>query len=142
MHERSRERDRRILISILIDIERGLGQIVILPVVPETRGRFVKAFADLIPGPWEEVTRAFSQARQQVESDDFDWQYVEGVGLTGQMLEWKRSMLDRTIQHGGIRRFLKIANSLLGSLSGAIPVLEIVKEYKENVEAAMARSGD
>lgn len=142
MHERNRDTDKRILISILVDIEKGLVRIIAVPIDAARRGRFLKGFAELIPGPWDEVARSFNQARAPIEKEDLDWQYVEGIGLTGRMLEWKRSMLDRVIQHGGIRRILKIANSLLGSLSGAIPVLEIAKEYKENIEAAMARGAD
>jgi hypothetical protein len=135
----SHRNDRKILIEILIEIESGLYNIVSVEVTirPVRHGRFRKEFAQLIPGPWEEVSSAFRQARKQLETDQLDWQYVEGIGLTGDMLKWKKAMLDQTVRSGGINRFLKIANSLLGSLSGAIPVLEIAKEYKENIEAAM-----
>jgi hypothetical protein len=45
--------------------------------------------------------------------------------------------LDQTLKEGVAEQFLKVANSILGSLSNAIPLLEIVKEYKEHVEASM-----
>jgi hypothetical protein len=57
--------------------------------------------------------------------------------MTGNMLRWKKAILDESVREGTVGRFLKFANAILGSLSKVIPPLEIVKEYKECVEGAM-----
>lgn len=63
-------------------------------------------------------------------------EYVEGIGMTGHWLRWKKALLDESVREGAVGRFLKFANAILGSLAKAVPPLEIVKEYKECVEEA------
>jgi len=138
MADPEHEEDKKILIEILMKIERQL-YFIVFEVGNNPRGepRFRKEFVELFPGPWNEVAASFQGARTMIEKDEINWQYVEGLGMAGSMLKWKKSFLDETIKSKAVGRFLKIANSILGSLSKAIPALEIVKEYKDHVEAAM-----
>jgi hypothetical protein len=119
---------------MLTKVER---QLFIIVHEPQQSARFRREFQEFFPGPWEEVAASFDKSRQMLASDELDWEYVEGIGLTGRMLDWKRRFLDETVREGGISRFLKVANSFLGSLSKVLLPLEAVKEYKEFVEAAL-----
>jgi hypothetical protein len=71
-----------------------------------------------------------------IEREELNWEYVEGVGMTGNWLRWKKRLLDESVREGTVGRFLKFANAILGSLAKVIPPLEVVKEYKECVEGA------
>jgi hypothetical protein len=137
MAEENRENDKKILLEILINIEGRLSLIVHersnVPRMPQFRREFMEFF----PGPWDQVAAHFKQSRAMIERDDINWEYVEGIGMTGRMLEWKKRFFDETLKQGVNSRFFDVANSILGSLSKAIPPLEAVKEYKEHVEAAM-----
>jgi len=139
MAETQREKDKRILVEMLVIVEDRLYRVVVelSHAAPQSKLKFRNEYAQFFPGPWEEIKTRFDQSRQIVQGDDLDWQYVEGIGLTGKMLEWKKRFLDQVVEEGGTTRFLKVANSLLGSLSTVIPPLEAVREYKEHVEAAM-----
>jgi hypothetical protein len=136
--EDDHKEDKRILVEMLITIEHRLYAIV-----SETKGdtlaplRFRKEFVEMFPGPWHEVENSFRRVRDMIEKDEVRWEYVAGLGMAGPMLRWKKRFFDETVRQGVAGRFLKIANSILGSLSQAVPPLEIVKEYKEHVEAAM-----
>lgn len=120
------------LIECLDIIEKQLHQIVF-----DLQDRFRQESRENFPGPWPEVERRFKIARRQIESDEIDWHYVEGVGLTRSVLIWKRNLLKKAPKTGVLRRFLDIANSILGSLSGGLPVVEFIKEYKDMVEACL-----
>jgi hypothetical protein len=142
MAEESRKEEKRILIGILDAIEKQLHVIVFEP----TRGVhgvrfFRREFAAMLVEPWQQVQLHFRRSREMIEMDEFDWEYLEGVGMTGSWLRWKKRFLDETIRQRGRRRFFKVANSILGSLAKAIPPLEAVKEYKEHVEAAIRYPG-
>jgi hypothetical protein len=127
-----RAEDKKLLIECLKMIEEQLQFIVFH--LPE---KFRQEFRQEFPGPWEEVQRRFASARDQIEKDEIDWQYVEGVGLTSSTLKWKSDLLDKARRGGVLRRFLDMANSFLGSLSGALPIVEFIKEYKDMVEASL-----
>jgi hypothetical protein len=129
--------DKKILIEMLVTIEKRLYLIVF------ERGRnaagkspFRREFIRMLPGPWRQVEHAFLSARNMIEKDEVNWEYVEGIGMTGDMLRWKKVLLDESVREGTVGRFLKFANAILGSLAKVIPPLEIVKEYKECVEGA------
>ena len=127
-----RSDDKQNLIACLNLIETELRRIVF-----DQRERFRIEFRDDFPGPWMEVQRRFDLVRTQIRNDDLDWHYVEGVGLTKSDLVWKRSLLEKAARMGVLRRFLSMANTFLGSLSGALPIIEFIKEYKEMVEASL-----
>jgi hypothetical protein len=138
MADERQTEDKRILIEMLVTIEKRLHIIVFEHGVnAEGRSRFRKEFIKMLPEPWPEVEHAFLSARNMIEREEFTWEYVEGIGMTGNMLRWKKAMLDESVREGTVGRFLKFANAILGSLSKVIPPLEIVKEYKECVEGAM-----
>jgi hypothetical protein len=130
---REREHDKEILIAIVKDIGEQLEIIVF-----KRKDLFRKEFRHLFPGPWDDVKERIAKAIHALEHDNFNWEYVEGAGLVRDSLQFKRNMLTAAIGEGVVGRILKVINSILGSLSGALPILEGVKEYKEHVEAAVA----
>lgn len=133
------QEDKRILVEMLTTIEDRLRLYVIVEPAPDVPGkpRFRKEFAEMFPGPWHEVEASFLRSRQMMQNDEVRWEYVEGLGMAGPMLRWKKRFFDETVRQGVVGRFLKLSNSILGSLSKAVPPLELVKAYKEHVEAAM-----
>jgi len=138
MAQENREEDRRTLIAILNLIENRLYVIVFNPEEVGYREPLLRReFIGIVREPWRQVQASFLRSREMIEKDEINWEYVEGFGMTGDWLRWKKLLLDETLKQGVAGRFLKVANSILGSLSKAIPPLEIVKEYKEHVEAAM-----
>ena len=124
--------DIRVLVEILKTIESQLEKLVL-----HSPRKFRKEFAKLLPGPWKEVTRRFELARQQIAGTNVDWAYIEGVGLTSTSAKWKQDVLDAAVKTGVWSRILKVCNAILGSLSGAIPAVEFIKEYKDCVEACL-----
>jgi hypothetical protein len=128
-----REHDKRILITIVTDIGSQLKIIVF-----ERQQLFRTEYRAYFPGPWRDVEARLSRAVNDLEHDNFNWDYVERAGLVRDSLRFKRNMLTAGIKQGVVARVLKIINSILGSLSGAFPFLEAVKEYKDHVEAAIA----
>jgi hypothetical protein len=136
-----RERDKQILIEILKDIEKRL-HFIVFTYRTKIKGDspFRQEFISLVREPWSEVAAHFEFSRELIRRDELDWRYVEGIGLTRNILDWKKRMFDETIRQGGVRRFFKVAKSMLGSLSKAVPPLEFVMEYIELVEAAMKYS--
>jgi len=137
MAEENHEKDKKILLEILRNIEVRLSVIVHQTAAERGTPQFRKEFIEFFPGPWDQVTIHFGRSRHMIERDEVDWEYIEGIGMTGRMLEWKKRFFEETLKQGVTSRFLDVANSILGSLSKAIPPLEAVKEYKEHVEAAM-----
>jgi|SRR4051812_7397227 hypothetical protein len=127
------EEDKQSLIDCLHLIESQLRHIVF-----DLKGLFWPEFTESFPGPWKEVAHRFALAKKQIETDDINWEYVEGVGLTGPTLAWKRDLMAKAAKRGFIGRFLKFANSFLGSLAKGLPVVEFIKEYKEMVEGCIA----
>jgi hypothetical protein len=137
MANKEQTEDKKLLIEMLITIEKRL-YIVVFRHADEVRGqRFRKEFRQIVTEPWPQVEHAFRDARNIIESEQLNWEYVEGVGMTGNWLRWKKRLLDESVKEGTVGRFLKFANAILGSLSKVIPPLEIVKEYKDCVEGAM-----
>jgi hypothetical protein len=130
---KQREHDKRILITIVIDIGEQLKLIVF-----QRPQLFRTEFRAYFPGPWREVEATLSRAVTDLEQNNFDWKYIEGAGLVRDSLQFKRNMLTAAIKQGVVARTLKIINSILGSMLAGLPVLEPVKEYKELVEAALA----
>lgn len=128
--------NQRLLIEVLLTIEKRL-YIIVVGKGDEIGGRrFRKEFEHILMEPWPQVRDAFQSARSMIEREQLNWKYVEGVGMTGNWLRWKKRLLDESVKEGAVGRFLKLANAILGSLAKVIPPLEIVKEYKECVEAA------
>lgn len=129
--------DKKILIEMLVTIEKRLYIIVFeKDREASARSHFRNEFIRMLPGPWKEVEQAFKSARNMIAEDEVNWEYVEGFGMTGNMLRWKKALLDESVREGTVGRFLKFANAILGSLAKTVPPLELVKEYKECVEGA------
>lgn len=129
-----REKDRRILISVIVDIRDQLRFIVF-----ERRDLFRTEYRQYFPGPWNDVEGRLNRAANTLEAQqpDLHWEYLEGVGLVRDSLQFKRDMLTQA-KKGPISRLLKVINSILGSLAKVFGFLEAVKEYKEMIEAAIS----
>src|SRR2546427_6573139 len=87
------EHDKRILITILTDIGNQLRIIVF-----ERRDLFRKEFQPYFPGPWPDVEQRLARATNSLENNDFNWEYLEGVGLVRDSLQFKRNMLSEAIK--------------------------------------------
>jgi hypothetical protein len=57
------------------------------------------------------------------------------VGMFGESLAAKFSLLEFDLQAGAIKRALKRVNSMLGSMAKVFPSLHAVKELKDHAEA-------
>lgn len=136
MATEAQAQDMRLLIEMLLTIEKRLYIIVFGRVDEAGNHRFRKEFRQIVREPWPQVEHAFRDARNMIESEQLNWEYVEGIGMTGNWLRWKKRLLDESVKEGTVGRFLKFANAILGSLAKVIPPLEVVKEYKECVEGA------
>jgi len=128
MADENREKDKKILREILINMEGRLSLIVHHQLDVAGMPQFRREFVQFFPGPWDQITAHFTLSRAMIEKDEINWEYVEGIGMTGKMLEWKKRFFDETLRQGVTSRFFEISNSILGSLSKAIPPLEAVKE--------------
>ena len=116
-------------------VEDGLERIVHKPHLFLVRFRGAAGSA-----PWLDTKGRLDRAKTMITQNEISWEYVAGVGLVGHELKWKRDLLRTEREQGTVGRFLKLANSFLGSLSKVLPVLEPVKEFKENIEACVAYS--
>jgi hypothetical protein len=130
---RERKHDKGILIATLVTIREQMSIIVF-----HRQSLFRKEFQQYFPGPWRDVEERFNQAIIALETDQFNWEYVEGAGLVRDSLQFKSQMLTESIKQGVVGRTLKIINSILGSFAKVFPFLEAVKEYKEHIEAAIS----
>ncbi len=133
MPEVEREQDKEMLVEMLNWVENDLYVVVV-----KRKDLLHDDFRGLFPGPWKDIQGRLEESRQIIEHNDVQWEYVEGVGLTGESLKFKHGVYGQARKQGLLSRIFKVINSFLGSLSKAIPILEPVKEYKENVEAAMS----
>ena|SRR5258708_7855180 len=122
--------DRQTLVEMLEHVRMALSTVV------HKRPDLLRPdVRHLFDEPWAEVERAIEQGKHEVTN--VRWEYIEGVGLTSKQLSFKKKLFDIDIKSRIVGRIFKRINSFLGSLSRAIPVLEIVKEYKEQVEASI-----
>ena len=125
--------DKQVLDEILAIIHEEIRLLV-----EERLSLFREEMQEHFPGPaWGEIQWRIDTARLQVESDAFAWWHVERAGLTGEQGRWKRDVLKSVVRGRIVGAILRSINSLLGSLSSALPILEAVKEYKEQVEASI-----
>ena len=125
--------DKQVLDEILAIIHKEIQLLA-----EERLSLFREEMQEHFPGPaWDEIQGRIDIARFQVESDAFACWHVERAGLTGEQGRWKRDVLKSVVRGGIVGAILRSINSLLGSLSGALPILEAVKEHKEQVEAAV-----
>jgi hypothetical protein len=114
--------DKKLLIDMLVTIEKRL-YVIVFAAVESAAGKsgFRAEFVRMLPEPWREVEHAFVSARNMIEKEELNWEYVEGIGMTGHWLRWKKGMLDESVKEGTVGRFLKFANAILGSLAKVIP---------------------
>ena len=97
----------------------------------------------LLRASWEEVdaqTRVAVRIIQQRDEEIIDRLRI--YGLTGSQLRLKRGILQRLTdlfsrdrRQKTLRRLLDFVNSILGSLTGAVPLFDPLKELKEALEA-------
>lgn len=96
MAQENREEDKRTLVAILTLIENRLRVIVFEPEHLGYREQLLRQeFIKIIREPWGQVQATFQRSRQMIEKDEIKWEYVEGVGMTGDWLKWKKRLLGR-----------------------------------------------
>ncbi len=124
-------------IKMLDEILSNIGSI--LRIIVNKKDEFIRPeLTGSFPGPWTEVLSLLDEARKKLQSQDIDWEYVEGVGLTGVQLKFKHDLFMKDRLQRKVGRILRRANSILGSLAKVLPILEPVKEYKEQVEESLS----
>lgn len=96
---------------------------------------------------WPEVQAALGQVRQGLDGGTKIDTHLIDAGLTGDMLDlklhgfqqalaaWRSSIAVARTRL--LRRVLRWANIFLGSLASFLPPAEVVKEYKEALEAGV-----
>lgn len=62
---------------------------------------------------------------------------LQTVGLTGDSLRMKRTLLFEDGKRGLVKRIIARINSILGSLSSVIPAADVIKQFKDQTEASM-----
>jgi len=88
---------------------------------------------------WPQVEERLNSADLQIsgmrQEGDALWRELSAVGLTGNALTMKLSVLESVVAPWfAFGRVLRWINSFLGSLAEAIPGVDFVKEYKEMLE--------
>jgi hypothetical protein len=139
-------KESEMLLSFLDNISEDLEVIV-------TRWDFLiyKDLRDQARSAWyelkkSEVTANVKQQLLRLDENDLKVMELIKIGLWGKQLEWKifsyiyfrNRFLD---DHGQIwkkcKQMLKWADVILGTLTVAFPPLELLKEFKEGIEASL-----
>lgn len=127
---RSLEKEHQLIHDMLEMIEEEINTIV-----TDRRHLLRNDMRRFFPGPWEINRQRLIDARSSVHF--LRRGPIEDYGFTLDEARWKKSLLEHERDVGNHKGFLARANIVMGSLSHVIPALEAVKEYKEQVEAAM-----
>jgi len=156
--ERERE-DLKLLQSLILAIRRFLSWVVLdSRAIPEDMRTAFNAVLWVAIARLENAVMALGQIN---DTDSDSWKKLDDAGLIGEALRlkgdlWKLvttgasaqlspSARSSRVPTGRVKGFLdrvlepvfKLINSILGSLAGAFPPLELVKEYKDGVELAV-----
>ena len=123
-------RDREILVGML-----GYAHKFLFVLVFERKELLMKGTANVLRMGWEDAEASLVRASAQLR--EIDWRYVEGAGLTGRQLEMKDRLLRMDVGTGIVGRIIRRLDSIMGSLASVLPVLEIAREYKEQVEISI-----
>lgn len=78
------------------------------------------------------------RAQEQLEDlNPQQYARLEEVGLTGDPLRMKWSLIFSDLLRGRLKRLIARINSFLSSLSSVLPGVDIIKEFKDQTEASM-----
>lgn len=124
------DRDREILLGILDFAYRFLETLIF-----EKQKVLRQGTGNILKEGWHDAEVSFARAREQLHS--VKWEYIEGVGLSGRQLEMKDRLLRMDVGTGIVGRILQRLDSIMGSLAAVLPILEIAREYKEQVEISV-----
>ncbi|MFY9559881.1 MAG: hypothetical protein WAQ52_06585 [Terriglobales bacterium] len=131
------------------DRESRLLLIRLLQVSEQTLDRYLHELAQLqadLQVQFHELTRIWRTARANLRGvidsiriglSLIRRQALIQVGMFGDTLAAKFSLLALDIQEGAVKRVLKRLNSMFGSLAKVFPALHAVKELKDHAEATM-----
>ncbi len=84
---------------------------------------------------WPEIDVRIKEAREQLRG--VSEKRLGELGLTGSSLKLKIQGFMLARASGRMRRIFDWINTILGSLSGALPILEPVEEFKEALEHSL-----
>jgi hypothetical protein len=128
---------RDALIQFLTDLMKLMDFLVEHRIPAESRELFTERLADARA----QVDGVISKL-QQLEEKDPTYAKLQKAGMTGKWLMLKLREFYRLIKTSPVEAVLGMADTILGSLTGAFPPLEIVKESKKTVETRLKYGGD
>lgn len=129
---------RDALVQFLNDLQTLLKFLVNQRIPLESRVQFQNG----LNAATVQINAAITQLQQaQTEAHPVAAKLQE-VGLRGDSGKLKLREFYEAIKTSPLKAVLKFANIILGSLAKAIPVLELVQEYKETVETKLENGPD
>ena len=140
--EHGEESDRKLLLSFLVQLERGLRTVALEGYWMGERLTFIGETPYHLERAWGEVEGEFEAARNAVQYKEIE--VFQSAGLTGRslraklylLMEWASRAADTApfTWKRAVRRVLQNINSILGSFVYAAGVGEPIKEFKEMLE--------
>jgi hypothetical protein len=134
--------DRRALANFVSEVRWLLGQML-----EDRETWFPSDLREPLRSAWEEIQPSFDMAtRYLIEPPDANLLEAQlaHAGLARRQLALKRTRWERArdalrerLTRPVLKRALRWANIILGSLAGIIPGGDAIKEYKESVEQAV-----
>jgi hypothetical protein len=84
------------------------------------------------------VIEPVRRAQQQLgDLNERQYAQLREVGLTGEPLRMKWTLIFSDLIRGRLKRIIDRINSFLSSLSSVLPGVDIIKEFKDQTEASM-----
>jgi len=119
-------------------IEEAIGMLRGEPRIDDVRVRAYEKYIARKRDPGRDIEdweRAEAEIREELASEDGPFhRLLRRVGLAGKSLKMKLHYLADAASGGHRRKLLQLLNKFLGSLAGAVPGAEAVKEFKEWLE--------
>jgi hypothetical protein len=132
------DQGRNALIQFLEDLSKILDHLVKIRIPSDVRSLFELGLNDAT----DQIKVAITQLQRAKTEADPIAEKLQAVGLRGNPLKLKLREFYEAIKSSPVKTVLKFANIILGSLTEAIPPLELVKEFKETVETRLEHGGD
>jgi hypothetical protein len=129
---------RGALIQFLKDLTALLKFLVENRIPAESQDLFLECLTDATA----RVNAVITELDQVQTEGHPTYVKLQNAGLTGKSLRLKLREFYRLIKTSPVEAVLKMANTILGSLTEAFPPLELVQEFKETVETRLQHGGD
>ena len=129
---------RNALMEFLKDLTALLDFLVNHRIPGDSQDLFIECLADTTV----HVNSVITQLGQMKTEGGPTYDKLQSAGLTGKSLRLKLREFYRHIKTSPVEAVLKMADTILGSLTEAFPPLELVQEFKETVETKLKHGGD